>query len=100
MKILDCTLRDGGYYTNWSFSSELVEIYLKTVSKLPIECIELGYLSNTKDENGPFYHLNANIYQSKFTCLTMKFTTFIPLMHVFSKAFIFQYHVVRGNIKG
>ena len=61
MKILDCTLRDGGYYTNWSFSSELVEIYLKTVSKLPIECIELGYLSNTKDENGPFYHLNANI---------------------------------------
>ena len=42
-------------------SSELVEIYLKTVSKLPIECIELGYLSNTKDENGPFYHLNKHI---------------------------------------
>ena len=23
-KILDCTLRDGGYYTNWDFKSQLV----------------------------------------------------------------------------
>jgi len=24
MKILDCTLRDGGYYTDWHFDNELV----------------------------------------------------------------------------
>ena len=24
MKILDCTLRDGGYYTDWYFSEELL----------------------------------------------------------------------------
>ena len=36
-KILDCTLRDGGYYTNWNFSSELLEKYLSVISKLPIE---------------------------------------------------------------
>ena len=47
LKHLDCTLRDGGYYTNWNFSSDLVEIYLNTVSKLPIKFIELGYLSFT-----------------------------------------------------
>ncbi len=23
--ILDCTLRDGGYYTNWDFSPALLE---------------------------------------------------------------------------
>ena len=60
MKLLDCTLRDGGYYTNWNFSSDLVDIYLKTTSKLPIKYIELGYLSDAKDNNGPFYHLNYN----------------------------------------
>ena len=49
MEILDCTLRDGGYYTRWNFSKELVNNYLRTVSKLPINNIELGYFSNNKD---------------------------------------------------
>ena len=55
--LLDCTLRDGGYYTNWNFSDELVNKYISTVSKLPIEIIEIGYISDNKDLNGPFYHL-------------------------------------------
>ena len=25
MKILDCTLRDGGYYTNWDFDDKIVD---------------------------------------------------------------------------
>jgi len=61
MEILDCTFRDGGYYTDWNFSQDLTEVYLKTVSKLPITIVELGYLSNKKDLNGPFYHLNNNL---------------------------------------
>lgn len=48
MKILDCTLRDGGYYTNWDFNEELVEKYLETVSSLPIDYIEIGYRSLAK----------------------------------------------------
>ena len=27
VKILDCTLRDGGYYNNWDFSFDLVGAY-------------------------------------------------------------------------
>jgi len=64
MKILDCTLRDGGYYTNWNFTSSLVNQYLKTISQLPISIVELGYLSDMKDLNGPFYHLNKSILSS------------------------------------
>ena len=64
MKILDCTLRDGGYYTNWNFTSTLVNQYLKTISQLPISIVELGYLSDMKDLNGPFYHLNKSILSS------------------------------------
>ena len=42
MIILDCTLRDGGYYNNWDFDSEVVEAYLNAVSNAKIDYIELG----------------------------------------------------------
>ena len=29
LTLLDCTLRDGGYYNNWDFSKDLVNDYLK-----------------------------------------------------------------------
>ena len=46
MKICDCTLRDGGYYTNWDFSNNLVVQYLKALNKIEaIKFIELGYRS-------------------------------------------------------
>ncbi len=46
IKILDCTLRDGGYYTNWDFSKELVNTYIKSFNDLPVEYLEIGYRSN------------------------------------------------------
>jgi 4-hydroxy 2-oxovalerate aldolase len=48
MKILDCTLRDGGYYTNWDFDWELVEVYLQSMNELPVDFIEIGYRSTPK----------------------------------------------------
>jgi 4-hydroxy 2-oxovalerate aldolase len=45
IKILDCTLRDGGYYTDWDFSDILLKNYLDSVNKLPIDFIEVGYRS-------------------------------------------------------
>ncbi len=43
MKILDCTLRDGGYYTQWDFSDEVVTTYLQSINELPVDYIEVGY---------------------------------------------------------
>ena len=62
MKILDCTLRDGGYYTNWDFDRELVDDYLKLVKFLPIDVIEVGYRGNVKKDSyyGEFYFLTKN----------------------------------------
>lgn len=45
MKILDCTLRDGGYYTNWDFDRELVQEYAQAMEQLPIDYVEVGYRS-------------------------------------------------------
>ena len=44
--ILDCTLRDGGYYTDWDFSPSIVRTYLEAVNSLPINYIEVGYRNN------------------------------------------------------
>lgn len=43
MKILDCTLRDGGYYTNWDFDEKVVESYINAMNQLPVDYLELGY---------------------------------------------------------
>lgn len=42
-KILDCTLRDGGYYTNWDFNSFTISEYIKATNLLPVDYLEIGY---------------------------------------------------------
>ena len=37
MKLLDCTIRDGGYYTNWDFDNDLIVEYANLMESLPIE---------------------------------------------------------------
>ena len=50
IQILDCTLRDGGYYTDWDFSDEIVNVYINGMNSLPVDYIELGY--RNKPESG------------------------------------------------
>lgn len=48
MKLLDCTLRDGGYYTNWNFNTEMVRDLVTNLDLAQIDIIELGYKSPVK----------------------------------------------------
>lgn len=43
VNILDCTLRDGGYYNDWDFSEDLVSSYVAAMNTLPVTHIELGF---------------------------------------------------------
>lgn len=45
-KLLDCTLRDGGYYNNWNFSEKIIKKYLKSIKTTGIEYIEIGFRFN------------------------------------------------------
>lgn len=54
-QILDCTLRDGGYYNDWDFNDSIVEAYINGINNLPIDYIEVGYRSKPTEE-----------YQGKF----------------------------------
>jgi 3-deoxy-manno-octulosonate cytidylyltransferase (CMP-KDO synthetase) len=55
-KILDCTLRDGGYYTNWCFDEHLVQQLVYTLDNAGVDIIELGYKSPFN--GGPFRKCN------------------------------------------
>ncbi|MEP4888647.1 MAG: aldolase catalytic domain-containing protein [Aliiglaciecola sp.] len=45
MKILDCTLRDGGYYNSWDFPLELTNNYLSAMTAAGVDIVELGLRS-------------------------------------------------------
>jgi 4-hydroxy 2-oxovalerate aldolase len=48
--LLDCTLRDGGYYNAWDFDTSIVDEYIKATNALPIDYIEIGYRNNPQKE--------------------------------------------------
>ncbi|HCK03443.1 MAG TPA: pyruvate carboxyltransferase, partial [Methylophilaceae bacterium] len=65
VNILDCTLRDGGYYNSWRFSSSIVNAYINALTESSVTHIELGFRFAKQDKNlGKFAftteeHLNS-----------------------------------------
>ena len=47
IKLLDCTLRDGGYINNWEFGEGVIDDISNKLSNAGIDIIELGFI---KDE--------------------------------------------------
>ena len=49
MKILDCTLRDAGYYSNWQYTDSEILDYCNIVNTLDVDMVELGYRNPPDD---------------------------------------------------
>lgn len=47
-KVLDCTLRDGGYYNCWDFDPIVVSNYLRAMADSKIDYVELGLRNFSK----------------------------------------------------
>ena len=45
INFLDCTFRDGGYYNDWDFSPEVVDLYLNSMSSAGVDVVEMGFRS-------------------------------------------------------
>jgi 4-hydroxy 2-oxovalerate aldolase len=43
VKLIDCTLRDGGYYNKWEFTQDLVQEYLQAMVALDVDFVEIGF---------------------------------------------------------
>lgn len=46
---LDCTLRDGGYYNAWDFDPALIAKYMKAMTDLPVDVVEVGFRMMPED---------------------------------------------------
>ena len=46
IKLLDCTLRDGGYLNDWMFGKDNIDSIINNLSHAGIEYIECGFLEN------------------------------------------------------
>jgi 4-hydroxy 2-oxovalerate aldolase len=65
IKILDCTLRDGGYYNNWDFAPDVVDAYLSSIALSNIEYVELGLRNFPKpDFLGAFAYTSETFLNS------------------------------------
>lgn len=41
--LIDCTLRDGGYYNNWDFPINLINNYLIAMNSAKVNIVEIGF---------------------------------------------------------
>lgn len=64
VKILDCTIRDGGLVNNWDFSVEFVQDLYNGLSAAGVEYMEIGYKNSPKllnaTEPNPWRFLDDN----------------------------------------
>ena len=49
IKLLDCTLRDGGYCNNWSFGEKNIHSIINGLLEANIDIIECGYISQKQE---------------------------------------------------
>lgn len=52
IKILDCTLRDGGYVNEWAFGVDNAKGITELVSKSGVEFVEVGFIGPHEDKEG------------------------------------------------
>lgn len=55
IKILDCTIRDGGYINNWKFDKKLVRGVYQALSKSGVDYVEIGFRVTSKHFNKKEY---------------------------------------------
>tara|TARA_Y100000385_G_scaffold231378_1_gene243348 strand:+ start:1717 stop:2667 length:951 start_codon:yes stop_codon:yes gene_type:complete len=60
MRLVDVTLRDGGFTCDFDWPLEFAQEYYNLVSTLGVDCIEMGYWKQTSKSQNRFFNLNLN----------------------------------------
>ena len=65
VKILDCTLRDGGYINDWKFGHNNIKGIINNLVSANIDIVETGFIRNVEyDKDSSVLYLS---YQSMAT---------------------------------
>ena len=51
LKILDCTLRDGGYINSWHWGMNTARSIINSLVKANVDIVEVGFLRNIDKYN-------------------------------------------------
>ena len=91
LKILDCTLRDGGYYTNWNYDKNLVDDYLNCMNDLNIDFVEIGLKGSPKEKGlGLFAHCEEKLINKLNKPSKLKISIMINAADIKSQKFLDQ----------
>jgi len=71
IKVLDCTLRDGGYINNWEFLNSQIKNIVLSLEDSAVDIIECGYLNDIfgKESNSSILK-NIKIFEKIFNIKT------------------------------
>ena len=50
VKLLDCTLRDGGYINNWAFGQHRIKGIIDNLAESRIEIVECGFIRRVRKD--------------------------------------------------
>lgn len=68
VKILDCTIRDSGFETNWTFSDEFVFDLLKELNDKNVQFMEIGYRNHIDyEDKGRFYRCMPDLLEKFYS---------------------------------
>lgn len=78
VRLLDCTLRDGGHINNCNFGEKVIKSIVNDLVRAKVDVIEVGFLSNTK--SGPDYAKYQSISEVKSILPSQMGNTKVALM--------------------
>ena len=79
MRLIDCTLRDGGYHNSWNFSKKFAEETISNLISAGVDNVEIGFRKPNK-LNKPIEGIFANLDCIKFQELQVPPNAKIGLM--------------------
>ncbi|MCP4804265.1 MAG: nucleoid-structuring protein H-NS [Proteobacteria bacterium] len=83
IKVLDCTIRDGGICNDWAFSPELVQRTFQALTQAGLEYMEVGYLTSPgqfdRDKVGPWKFCTKEDLDGVVTSGRMKLSAMVDI---------------------
>jgi 4-hydroxy 2-oxovalerate aldolase len=79
IKLLDCTLRDGGHQITSNFGASVIDSLTRGLEKAKVDCIEIGFLKDGDySDNVAVYNNMADVYaKTKQLSTTSEYTLLV-----------------------
>jgi 4-hydroxy 2-oxovalerate aldolase len=61
MKLVDVTLRDGGFINDFNWNLEKAKLHADTMAAIGVHVVELGYWKQTEKSSNPFYNMDEQV---------------------------------------